>query len=327
MNKKNLVSVKTAVGLTERTLIPKIVMQGGKWGPLKCSNTMDKIGKQCSETGEHLFRYKKKVKVTPLAMIDDLLAISTCGSKSLSLNLMINTKIETKKLRFHIPDQKGKSKCHVIHIGKEFPKCQELKVHGFQIEKVKRDTYLGDIISHDGSNKQNIEARVAKGLGLVSQIMDILKSVSFGAHYFEIASTLRNSILINGMLTNCEIWYTITPTEINQLEEVDRLLLRQIMNVPSSCPIEALYLELGCVPLSFLIKARRINYLHHLVTRSESEMLSKFFYAQWKYPAKKNEWTMKVREDLKDLSIEENLEKIKKTSKYSFKTMVKKEDT
>ena len=53
-------------------------------------------------------------------------------------------------------------------------------------------------------------------------------------------------------------------------------------------------------------------------------MLSQFFYAQWKYPSKKNEWTMKVREDLKDLSIEENLEKIKKTSKYSFKTMVKK---
>ena len=220
--------------------------------------------------------------------------------------------------------QQGKSKCHVIHIGKEVPQCQELKVHGFQIEKVKRDTYLGDIISHDGSNKQNIEARVSKGLGLVSQIMNILKSVSFGAHYFEIASTLRNSILRNGMLTKCEIWYTITPTEVNQLEEVDKLLLRQIMNVPISCPIEALYLELGCVPLSFMIKARRVNYLHHLVTRSETEMLSKFFYAQWKYPSKKNEWTMKVREDLKDLSIEENLEKIKKTSKYSFKTMVKK---
>ena len=56
-------------------------------------------------------------------------------------------------------------------------------------------------------------------MGIVSQIMDIVKSVSFGAFYFEIAKTLRNSILINGMLTNCELWYIITQSEIAQLEE------------------------------------------------------------------------------------------------------------
>ena len=323
MNKESFVAVKTAVGLTDRTIISKSVMQGGKWGPLKCSNTMDKIGKRCSETGEHLYTYKNKVKVLPLAMIDDLLAINTCGTKSLSLNLMINSKIEAKKLRFHIPDQKGKSKCNVIHIGKA-KICQELKVHGFPVGKVKNDTYLGDIISNDGTNKLNTDARIAKGLGLVSQIMDILKSVSFGAHYFEIATTLRNSILINGMLTNCEIWYSITQTEITQLEEVDRLLLRQIMNVASSCPIEALYLELGCIPLRYIMMARRVNYLHHLATRNKTEMLYKFFHTQWNYPAKKNEWTTKVREDLEHLSIEDNLQKIEKMSKYSFKNIVKK---
>ena len=48
---------------------------------------------------------------------------------------------------------------------------------------------LGDIITHDGTNKLNTEAKVTKGLGLVSQIVDILKFVSFGTHYFEIAKT------------------------------------------------------------------------------------------------------------------------------------------
>ena len=51
----------------------------------------------------------------PLAMIDNLIAINPWGPESLSLNLMINSKIEAKKLRCHIPDQKGKSKCH-IHV-------------------------------------------------------------------------------------------------------------------------------------------------------------------------------------------------------------------
>ena len=324
MNKENYVAVKTAVGITDRILLPNLVMQGGKWGPLKCSNTMDKIGKRCLETGTHLYKYKGKVKVTPLAMIDDLIAINPCGPDSLSLNLMINSKIEGKKLRFHVPDKKGKSKCHFIHIGRSCSQCQDLKVHGYSVEKVRFDTYLGDIITHDGSNKLNTESRVLKGLGLVCQISDILKSVTFGAHHFEIATTLRNSILIGGMLTNCEVWNTISQNEVCQLEEVDNLLLRKILNVASSCPIEALYLELGCIPLRFISMSRRVNYLHHLVTRNKNEMLSKFFHTQWKYPARKNEWTTKVREDLEDLEIEINLEKMKNMSKYTFKNMVKK---
>ena len=324
MNKENYVAVKTAVGLTDRILLPKIIMQGGKFGPLLCSNTTDKIGKRCFQKGEHLFKYKGKVEIMPLAMIDDLLAINSCGQDSLSLNIKINANIEAKKLRFHVPDLKGKSKCHFIHIGKSNIPCQDLKVHGYPMEKVKNDIYLGDIISNDGTNAANIEARVAKGIGIVSQIMDMIKSVSFGSFYFEIAKTLRNSILINGMLTNCEVWYKITQSEMAQLEEVDRLLLRKVMNVASSCPIEALYLELGCIPLRYIIKSRRVNYLHHLVTRKETEMISKFFYTQWKYPAKKNEWTNKVREDLHDLEIDDNLEEMKKISKYSFKKLVKK---
>ena len=324
MNKENYVAVKTAVGLTNRKILPKIIMQGGKWGPLLCSNTMDKIGKRCVKKGEHLFKYKGKVEIMPLAMIDDLLAVNPCGQESLSLNIKINSEIEAKKLRFHVPDLKGKSKCHYIHIGKSITQCQDLKVHGYPTEKVRNDVYLGDIISNDGTNTANIEARVAKGMGIVSQIMDIVKSVSFGAFYFEIAKTLRNSILINGMLTNCEVWYRITQSEVAQLEEIDRLLLRKIMNVPSSCPIEALYLELGCIPLRYIIKSRRVNYLHHLVTRKETEMISKFFYTQWKYPSKKNEWTTKVREDLQDLQIDDNLEKMKCLSKYSFKNLVRK---
>ena len=54
MNKDNYVAVKTAMGLTERVNLQNIVMQGGKWGPLKCSNTIDKIAKKCVNRGEHL---------------------------------------------------------------------------------------------------------------------------------------------------------------------------------------------------------------------------------------------------------------------------------
>ena len=117
-NRNNLMAVNTAVGLTNRVNISKVVTQGGVFGPLQCSNSIDTLGRKSFNTGEHLFTYKEMVKVMPLSMVDDLLAVANCGKESLEVNIYINAKIELKKLRFHTPDKNGKSKYHIIHIGK-----------------------------------------------------------------------------------------------------------------------------------------------------------------------------------------------------------------
>ena len=39
-------AIKTAVGMTDRVDIPDTVQQGGTWGSLLCSNTIDTIGKK-----------------------------------------------------------------------------------------------------------------------------------------------------------------------------------------------------------------------------------------------------------------------------------------
>ena len=96
-NVNNRVAVNTAVGQTERISIPRIVQQGGGWGPMECSNSVDKIGKMCKERGIHQYVYKKMVRVLPLACVDDLLGFAPCGNKSIALNTFINTHIEMKK--------------------------------------------------------------------------------------------------------------------------------------------------------------------------------------------------------------------------------------
>ena len=49
---------------------------------MECSVSIDKLGKICTDRGEHVYRYKDLVKIVPLAMVDDLLAIAPCGLKS-----------------------------------------------------------------------------------------------------------------------------------------------------------------------------------------------------------------------------------------------------
>ena len=65
-----------------------------------------------------MYKYKYKVDVVVLAMVDDLLGIAPCGLESLELNTCINVHIAMKKLRFHSPGPDGKSNCHKIHVGK-----------------------------------------------------------------------------------------------------------------------------------------------------------------------------------------------------------------
>ena len=55
----------------------------------------------------------------PLAMVDDLLGMARCGGDSLDLNITINSRIEMKRLKFHTPNENGKSKCHSLHVGKQ----------------------------------------------------------------------------------------------------------------------------------------------------------------------------------------------------------------
>ena len=290
---------------------------------MECSNSVDMLGRLCMDRGVHYYKYKNMVRVLPLAMVDDILRIGLCGNNSLALNTFINTHMEMKKLQFHTPDVSGKSKCHTLHIGAPSKYCPELRVHGSPMQVVSKDKYLGDIISNDGTNTENIRARVSKGMGILSKIKSILESVSFGSHYFKIALLLRESLLLNGILTNSESWYGLSKSEISQLEKVDLEFFRSLFNVPETVPTAGIYLETGCYRIGTIIKIRRLNFLHAMVKLDRSEMLSKFFHAQWENPVQ-SDWVLNVQENLLEFDLPDRLEHIKTMSAYQFKTLVKK---
>ena len=58
--RKNLVAVNTGVGQTDRVDIPEIAQQGGTWGPMMCSNSIDVVGKFVLGK-KKFYRYKNMV--------------------------------------------------------------------------------------------------------------------------------------------------------------------------------------------------------------------------------------------------------------------------
>ena len=131
-----------------------------------------------------------------------------------------------------------------MHVGIHSELCPKLEVHGTSMHKITHTTYLGDIVAADSKNDINIQSRVGKGLGNITRIMNMLDKVTLGSHYFKTAMLLRESLFLSALLTNSESWHGVTTTNINQLETIDKLLLRKILKTPISTPIEAMYLDL-----------------------------------------------------------------------------------
>ena len=91
--------------------------------------------------------------------------------------------------------------------------------------------------------------------------------------------------------------------------------------MPESTPGESYFLELGILPFNVIIKARRINYLHYLLSTDETESMSIFFLTQWPNPTR-GDLGKQIKVDLEDFEIPINFDEIKSKLKEAFKSMV-----
>ena len=155
------------------------------------------------------------------------------------MNQFINDKSAEKRLQF------GTDKCVKLHIGRSCNTslCRDLYVDSWKVkvetdmetgassqyeyyaglEKMKlkqEQTYLGDVISADGKHSKNVQARKNKGLGVITQITQILDSVLFGKYFFEVAMVLRSSLLLSSLLLNSEAWVNLSDKDIRGLEKL-----------------------------------------------------------------------------------------------------------
>ena len=118
----------------------------------------------------------------------------------------------------------------------------------------------------------------------------------FGHRRIEVGLMLRDAMFVNGILTNSEAWHNITKQNIEDLEVMDRMLLRNILGAHAKVHTEFLYLETGATPLKNVITSRRLLYLQTILKRPHSEVIRKVYEAQRKNPPK-GDWVKQVDED------------------------------
>ena len=266
------VAINISEGLTKRTNISNIIMQGTVSGGLMFTTSIDKLTQLVYRTKDLLYMYKG-VEVPPLGMVDDILTISTCSLQAIAMNATVNSFIDSKKL------QLKSKKCNVIHVGKK-ANCNELKVHKEKMHNTDSTVYLGDTVHSSGKSKFNINERCIKAYAIMAEIRAILQDVPLGKYKTKVGLQLRQAMFVNGVLFNSEVWNSINKEDITKLEVIDHQVMRVICNSHAKTAIEYLYLETGEKPLRHIISSRRLLYLHHILSKEDSELVKKVFQAQ-----------------------------------------------
>ena len=136
------------------------------------------------------------------------------------------------------------------------------------------------------------------------------------------AKILRDSLFINSILLNSEVWYNLSKSNIEDLEKLDNILLKKICEIPTTAPSAFLHLELGTVPIRFILKTRRLLFLQYILQEEENSLLNKFLVAQIMEP-KAGDWWLSILEDMEDFNLTFTNYEIKNMKKEVFKKKVK----
>ena len=206
---------------------------------------MDKLGKLKYENKDMLYQYKGHVGVPALEMVDDIADIQKCGTDAIISNAALNSFVEHKKLTL------SAGKCHRIHCGTKKTMCPNLKIHEKDMHNTDEEKYLGDQINKYAKHGSTISKRRARGFGIISDIIQIIDSIPDGRRRVQIGLHLRQSWFIDSLFVNIEVWHNVNQKDIDSLIDLDKYLMKKILNVHSKAPIELLYLE--TIPLNFIL--------------------------------------------------------------------------
>ena len=135
-------------------------------------------------------------------------------------------------------------KCVNMHIGPNKEHCETLMVHSTQMLTAETQRYLGDTISSSGFNNVNISERCKIGYQAISQIKSNPKDINYGRFMLQTGIIMRDSIFTSKMLLNSEVWHSLTKSQVEDLEIVDRALFRHILNARCKTGLDWIYADI-----------------------------------------------------------------------------------
>ena len=198
--------------------------------------------------------------------MDDVLLMAD-NEKDLQDMLDITMRISEK---YHIVFGEEKSK---VMIMKKNPQLQtQLKLGEMKIKTTENYKYLGEIINHKKTTKNQIDEAKRKAEGALQTILTIAGDPILRGIQMETIWKLIDTCIIPIITYDSELWNP-NKKETKQIDQVLDNIIKRILMVPTSTPREATYIETGLKDMESNRTQKRINMMNR-IEKNKNNLIS-----------------------------------------------------
>ena len=186
-----------------------------------------------------------------LLWMEDVALISN-DPKELQKMLNITNEVAN---RYHI--EFGSAKSKILKIGNQTTK-PDIYLGEYKLEYTDNYKYLGEMLNHKGNAEDHIIQLKRKTEAAYQTILAVLGNQYFNKIELETAWKLLETC-IQPILTYGGETMNTTKKEQRKINQIQENIIRRILMVPQSTPIEALYMETGLLDITTIITKNRFN--------------------------------------------------------------------
>ena len=268
MNSELRAKVKTKHGLTREIEMEIGGRQGSRVTGRMFAKLIDLLAEESLANGSG-FQLFEDLTIPMLLWIDDVVSFAEGVNDQRTVLDQIDQFGKDHTIRW------GKEKCQVMKVGKhDDDGVNDWKIEEMSIKETESYKYLGDIITNDGKNTSNIQARKNKATATTISIKTIASNETFREIRTSVLIELHDTTTLSALLTNSESW-NLNKTEKLELERIEIQSIKLLFDLPAHTPTPALIYSFGLLYTSLRIEQRQLIYLWKVAQRESHHWTKK----------------------------------------------------
>ena len=303
--------VKTKAGLTREFERNTGGKQGGKLMVPMYAKTMDTAAEEMDEAPNIGIKIGDQ-KIPCLIFMDDLVSMAEGYDQEDETLKAIHNFGTKHKVEW------GQEKCKVMEIGRHKVCRKEWKLGEKIITSCDSYKYLGEIITRDGNNTENLKARFNKVKGTVRGINTCGKGKIMRRIEVEVLITLHDAVTLPTLLYNSETW----PLNSAIKKEIDKIELwawKSMLGLPKTTPTAAVMFATGALYASIRVMVKQLIFLHKVLRKQDSHWTKTTLNTLQQYNIG---WAKQIGDNLEEWNLETDWNAIKMKSPNAWKKQV-----
>ena len=311
LNTELTAKVNTKAGPTREITRETGGKQGGKLIVPLFAKMMDNVAEDMLQNDELGVKIGE-TKIPAFLFVDDLVTLAEgYEQQEKTLNAVDEFSIK-HKLSW------GQEKCNTMEIGNHKEEKSSWKLGEKEIVKCQSYKYLGEKISRDGKNDENINERCEKVKTTVRGITAFCKNEIVKRIGTKVILQLHEAETVPTLLYNSETW-TLNASEKKTIDQIEIYAWKNMIGLPHTTPTAGIILTSGSLFASTRIETKQLLYLQKILKRGEDHWTT----ITLRLLKEKNiGWSKQINETLQRWELEEEWQIIQEKSIQEWKQEV-----